>query len=457
MNTKLIDQVHKVALVQFFTLLCILNSYAQRDLINLTFSAVDSIEHIQLDSIKIMNRTQGEEQVLYWPDTSISIEINPDDLLLYVGYSTKIYTAVKENDQCLPHFEFLDYYPNPVKDHIFFSLNIPDFGTVELMATTIQGSNTLKKEFFLMKGINTFKFTPGGSPLYILTAKWNGIHTSMKIINTGAYSGIVPRFDHIGCNNSRSILKTPAPNSGQMRESGILDNPTFNKSYIFQFDTNIPCLGIPTVEYEGRTYNTIQIFSQCWLKENLNVGEMINGSVEQSNNGIIEKYCYNNEPDSCNIYGGLYLWEEMMQYTTQQGTQGICPQGWHLPTDEEWKVLEGAVDSQYGIGDQIWEGWWGYHGFDVGTNLKTNSGWHNGGNGTDKFGFSALPCGQRKFNGSFTDVGEYSFWWTSSESEYGYYNAWWHAVFYNESLVFRGYEDYYYNPDGTSVSCIKDN
>jgi uncharacterized protein (TIGR02145 family) len=129
-------------------------------------------------------------------------------------------------------------------------------------------------------------------------------------------------------------------------------------SYTFQFATNIPCPGMPTVEYEGQVYNTIQIFSQCWLKENLNVGMMIPEAKDQSNNGIIEKYCYNNEPDSCAKYGGLYRWDEMMQYTTQQGTQGICPPGWHLPTDEEWKVLEGAVDSQYGIGDIRMGGLW---------------------------------------------------------------------------------------------------
>ena len=74
-----------------------------------------------------------------------------------------------------------------------------------------------------------------------------------------------------------------------------------------------------------------------------------------TDNGTMEKYCYNNEPDSCTKYGGLYQWDEMMQYTTQQGVQGICPPGWHLPTDEEWKVLEGAVDSQYGIGDPEWD------------------------------------------------------------------------------------------------------
>jgi len=57
-----------------------------------------------------------------------------------------------------------------------------------------------------------------------------------------------------------------------------------------------------------------------------------------SNNSVIEKYCYNNEEDSCTKYGGLYQWDEMMQYTTEQGVRGICPAGWHLPTDEEWKI-----------------------------------------------------------------------------------------------------------------------
>jgi len=69
-----------------------------------------------------------------------------------------------------------------------------------------------------------------------------------------------------------------------------------------------------------------------------------------------------------------------MQYTTQQGVRGICPPGWHLPTDEEWKVLEGAVDSQYGIGDPEWDNYY-YRGFDAGTNLKSISGWYYEGNG----------------------------------------------------------------------------
>jgi len=229
-----------------------------------------------------------------------------------------------------------------------------------------------------------------------------------------------------------------------------LDTPEASETYIFLFATNIPCPGTPTVTYEGQVYNTIQIFGQCWLKENLNVGTMIPGNQSMSDNDTIEKYCYENKTDSCTIYGGLYQWDEMMQYTTQQGAQGICPPGWHLPTDEEWKVLEGAVDSQYGIGDPEWDITWDSRGFDAGTNLKTTSGWNYGGNGTDLYGFSGLPGGYRPYNG-FGDVGSLGGWWTSSES--GNYGAWDRYLYYSHPRVYRnGYGEGY----GFSVRCLKD-
>ena len=112
-----------------------------------------------------------------------------------------------------------------------------------------------------------------------------------------------------------------------------------------------PCPGIPTVTYDGITYNTVQIGTQCWFKENLNVGTMINGSQDQTNNSVIEKYCYNNQTSNCNVYGGLYQWGEMVQYLNGASNttswdpvptgniQGICPTGWHLPYTSEWTTL----------------------------------------------------------------------------------------------------------------------
>ncbi|MCP4252684.1 MAG: hypothetical protein GY775_04615 [Candidatus Scalindua sp.] len=93
-------------------------------------------------------------------------------------------------------------------------------------------------------------------------------------------------------------------------------------------------------DVDGNLYDTVQIGSQCWMAENLNVGTMVEGSMDQPYDTVIEKYCYRNILDNCNAYGGLYQWREMMQYVTTEGTQGICPTGWHIPTDAEWKTLE---------------------------------------------------------------------------------------------------------------------
>jgi uncharacterized protein (TIGR02145 family) len=183
-------------------------------------------------------------------------------------------------------------------------------------------------------------------------------------------------------------------------------------------NTGEPCPGTPLVTYEGKTYHTILIGEQCWLKENLNVGSILQAGISQSNNGVIEKYCYNNEPINCDIYGGLYQWNEMMQYVTTPGSQGICPTGWHIPTDEEWKILEGNVDSQYDVGNTVWDVD-GCRGYDAGMNLKSTVNWSNS-NGTDYYGFSALPSGLNHTGYPFHYFNTRSFFWTSSESVNNY-------------------------------------
>ncbi len=92
---------------------------------------------------------------------------------------------------------------------------------------------------------------------------------------------------------------------------------------------------------DGNVYNTIAIGSQCWMQENLNVGTKINSEEAQNNNGVLEKYCFNNSTSNCNTYGGLYQWGEYMQYDYYtEGVQGICPNGWHIPTyDDFWKLI----------------------------------------------------------------------------------------------------------------------
>jgi uncharacterized protein (TIGR02145 family) len=155
-------------------------------------------------------------------------------------------------------------------------------------------------------------------------------------------------------------------------------------------------LNCGTVNYSGKIYSTVIIGTQCWLKENLDVGVMIPGSQNQNNTGTVEKYCYNNDPNNCYIYGGLYQWDEAMQYVTTEGTQGICPPGWHLPTIAELQTLSSTVNND-------------------GNSLKAIGQGTGGGAGTNTSGFSALLAGR---GGGFYDLGYATYFWSSSE-----YNA----------------------------------
>jgi len=96
---------------------------------------------------------------------------------------------------------------------------------------------------------------------------------------------------------------------------------------------------------DGKIYSTIKIGQQCWMAQNLNTGQFVNSTntavshSNVSNNTNIEKYCFDNLETNCTANGGLYDWNEMMGYTTAEGIQGICPDGWHIPTDAEWTTL----------------------------------------------------------------------------------------------------------------------
>ncbi|MDD4554030.1 MAG: FISUMP domain-containing protein [Bacteroidales bacterium] len=90
---------------------------------------------------------------------------------------------------------------------------------------------------------------------------------------------------------------------------------------------------------DGKTYPSVQIGTQCWMAANLNRGVQTSSSQVQFDNCIDEKFCYGNDPAKCSKYGGLYQWDEMMRYDDVPAGQGICPPGWHVPTENDWTVL----------------------------------------------------------------------------------------------------------------------
>jgi uncharacterized protein (TIGR02145 family) len=187
------------------------------------------------------------------------------------------------------------------------------------------------------------------------------------------------------------------------------------------------------------------------MRENLNVGTMINGSIYSGNNSIIEKYCFNNDTNNCTVYGGLYQWDEMMSYVTTAGTQGICPNGWHIPTDAEWCTLTIFLDSTVNCGF----GYYGYSGIDVGGKMKEAGfdHWDSPNTGaTNSSGFTALGAGERESNGTFPNgLRNSTTFWSSSEGFYQNYGET-RNLYFTNSDVGRGYNN---KAGGLSVRCLK--
>jgi uncharacterized protein (TIGR02145 family) len=439
-----------VAVSMFLALFMLIEASGQKVTLNLSFTALENETYLQLDSIRVINRTQGDEYTLYFPDTTLTVEITAGDTLLSIGYVPETPVGLPEDHLQGANFRLFAHHPNPVVTESVFSLYLPEEGTVYLSVTDIQGKAFTKTSRKLGRGSHQFQITPFSDGYFLITATWNGISQRLKAISSGVIPGKPGSVEYIGSIEGESgVSRVKHILTDSFRESGILDTPSGNKNYLFQFGCNMPCPGIPTVEYEGQIYHTIQIFNQCWLKENLNVGNRIPASQEMTDNGILEKYCYDDNPDYCLLYGALYQWREAMRYTTQQGTEGICPPGWHIPTDEEWKVLEGTVDSQTGIGDGAWD-WPGFRGYDAGKNLKSTSGWHNNGNGIDLFGFTGHPAGRSSQNGYFYDIAYNAFWWSSTEQSI---TTEWSRDFSWGANTSGRYGDGY--RDGLSIRCIK--
>jgi uncharacterized protein (TIGR02145 family) len=200
---------------------------------------------------------------------------------------------------------------------------------------------------------------------------------------------------------------------------------------------------------DGQSYATVQIGDQCWMAENLAYLPSVSPSSIGSNT---TPYYYVYDYQGTNVseaklaenystYGVLYNWPASLI---------SCPDGWHLPSDNEWKVIEGVVDSQYGIGNPVWDQT-DWRGFDVGKNLKSNALW-GASSGTDQFGFSALPAGYRSDGGTFNYVGYHARWYTSTQ--YSTTSAWNRTLLNQYDNCRRNFR---IKSFGFSVRCIKNN
>lgn len=226
-------------------------------------------------------------------------------------------------------------------------------------------------------------------------------------------------------------------------DTSILQNPTHTYNYGGTFTVALTVsnsinsntatedivveanVGTFTDSRDNQTYNTIVIGTQTWFAENLNYETDISS-------------CYNYHPTNCVIYGRLYNWQ-MALYA--------CPNGWHLPDDDEWKTLEIALGMSQSEADDT-----GLRGTNEGEKMKSTTSWNSNGNGTNSSGFNALAGGYRGSVGSsFYNLGNYGLWWSSTA--YISTNNWARTLSYDNDKVSR---DYLHKAFGFSVRCVKD-
>ena len=417
----------------FFTILAlgfIVSAFSQKPTMYLTFTAEYYGQYVPLDSIFIENLTQGGDTTLYASDTILVLE--------YVS-------SIGDNKvTCENSFSVSQNYPNPFKEKTTVNLYLKEKEHIEITILDIIGRQVAQYENTLNQGNHSFDFYSGIKKYYLFTVTGKQTSKTIKMINTNGNSTFGGKCkivynkyqdNEIGF-KSKNVIANFIFNLGdELRYIGyaktvnevngsdvIEDAPQTNEIYLFEITEGIPCFGIPTVTYEGQVYNTVLIGNQCWLKENMN--------YETG-----DSWCYDNNSANCETYGRLYDWETAL---------GVCPSGWHLPSDDEWCTLTQYIDPTVNCNTTGWSG------TDCGYKMKSTSGWYWNGNGSDAYGFTALPGGFRYSSGSFYYLSYSGTWWSSSEYSGTY--AWRRHLYHDYDGVYRSY---YYKTTGRSVRCLK--
>ena len=262
--------------------------------------------------------------------------------------------------------------------------------------------------------------------------------------------------------SSSSSLKSVSSSSNRSSSSSSNQSPSSSEENDDDWSWKVPKEARlnPEIAYDsiidprdGQIYKTVKIGNQVWMAENLNYADSV---ATPSLMG--KSCCFLNKVENCAVAGRLYTWmaaiDSVKLYKDKfvkcgvgktcslpDTVYGICPPGWHLPTNKEWKTLFNEVGGILTASEV----------------LKSKTGWLDNGNGTDDFGFSGLPVGERSAYGHiyydpyFSGDGDFAGFWSASE----YSNSYAYHVFL--SYEYKEVHLIYKNKlDALSVRCLKD-
>ncbi len=355
-------------------------------------------------------------------------------------------------------------YPNPTDGITTLSFRTVQEEEVFISLYTIEGKMVRNRTNFLNQGAHRFQIQFPAPGIYYIHAVTDEQSLSYKVVYLGRsqqsgaieYLGSAPSTIHSKTVKSGNTNKILEYSEGDLvhyvvysddHTTVISDSPTTSKSIDVDF---YDCM-----DPDKRSYKIVQIGDQWWMAENLAYLPAVHGS----SSGSYTEPCYYvygyqgtdvaaaKKHSNYDTYGVLYNWP---------AAKTACPAGWHLPSDEEWEKLAQYISDQKGPYSKAGDERLDYDWLEAGKHLKTINGWksmgwsHNG-NGTDDFGFSALPGGCRGSYGSTDLIGIYGYWWSSEEF---YPDAvWkWGLYYLNSNFILRRQA----KDDGHSIRCVRD-
>lgn len=431
----------KYFLLSLFALFLCVDSFAQT--VTLTFSGRDAQnQYIQLNRVMVSNITRGWQETIEWPDTVLIMQ---DGTGIEEMAQTETLPRLSQNN------------PNPFNGITDVTLTLAAAGTVTLQIAEVNGRIVRTCDYAnLQPGIHHFRLVLESVGTYIMSARQHGKTSSIKMVCNAAgtankidYQGIVSKSYRDASTTGmpdfipRVETSNPFVAGDQMEfvgyatiggnefESHIITQPQqTSESFQLQFDAvlpapvdGLPCPSTPTLtDVDGNVYSTLQLGNQCWMKENLRCIHLPNGdpiSFGEEHSASVPYYYYpDSNADNQSTYGLLYNWSavlngESASGSTPSGVQGICPDGWHVPSKAEWTVLTGYVGSrsQYQCNGES---------EDIGKALADTCGWNAGvadcsvGNNqtaNNATGFTGMPTGGFVSSG-IANFGKYAMFWT---------------------------------------------
>ncbi|MCQ2280453.1 MAG: fibrobacter succinogenes major paralogous domain-containing protein [Bacteroidales bacterium] len=454
------------------TLLLLVCAFGFAQSVTLTFTGRDAYNrYVQLNRVIINSLTHSWQETIVWPDTTLTMQ-NEIGILENTGTFA---LALSQN------------VPNPFNGSTDVCLTLPNGGPVELEVFDVNGKMVAHYAKELPGGTHQFRIQLAVAQAYFLAARCGGQQATIKMLNQGA--GALNAIEYQGSFSALTFTLKGTTNNpfsfgdlfeyvgyatinGNEVESARINQPQdSSQNFTLQFDAAIiedgqPCPGMPAVtDYDGNIYNTVQIGAQCWMKENMRTTHYYNGTAIATSSATSDTtaYYYHANDDSSNdsVYGLLYNWpaavgSSLTSAFGPQFVQGICPTGWHVPSDAEWMRLAVYVgsQSQYVCGDDTTH---------VSKALASTNYWPHYTGSSDGYqcfpsydtysnnatGFSAVPAGY--YGGYYGYFGHLAALW--SAREYNDTRARLHRMLYTQPILERARETKY---SAFSVRCLRD-